>query len=243
MKTIKSLFITSLIISGIAIIGCTSKDEVINTNELDEIADAIYKTTTIFFDETVPNPVCLKEFPLEELNETEISALSQMREEELLARDIYLQLFEIYKYPVFEFIAKSEAWHTGVVKYLIDRYQLTDPAAAHEIGLFTNTDIQALHDALLHKGKLSGTDALKVGATIEDVDIYDLQNLLTNGIDNQDISCAFQNLMKGSRNHMRAFVKVLSYGGTTYTPQYLTQEEFDYIISSDHEIGPVDCNN
>lgn len=243
MKTIKSLFITVFIMSGIIISGCDSKDETISINEVEEEADAIYKATTVLFEETVPDPVCLSEFPIEDLNEIEIEALSQMREEELLARDIYLQLYEIYEYPVFEFIAKSEAWHTAVVKFLIDRYELTDPAVEHKIGVFNNQHIQELHDALLSKGQLSGTDALEVGATIEDVDIYDLQNLLANGIDNQDITCAFQNLTKGSRNHIRAFVRVLSYGGNSYTPQYLTQDEFDYIISLDHEVGPVDCNN
>jgi len=239
MKTIKSLLITGLLSSIFLYTGCTSKDEIISTNESANDIDAIYKTVLVASAEIDPDSTCFSSFPLQDLNEIEIKALSQMREEELLAQDIYLQLYEIYKYPVFKFIAKSEAWHTGVVKNLIDRYQLTDPAANHEIGIFNNPDIQILHDALLNKGKLSGTEALRVGATIEDVDIFDLQNLLSNGIDNQDIGSAFQNLMKGSRNHLRAFIRVLSYGGNTYTPQFITQEEFNLIISSPHEAGPV----
>lgn len=243
MKTIKSLLITGLLVSGFLVTGCKSNDEIISINEAEDIVDVIYKTTPVVPETSFSDSTCFSSFPIEELNETEIAALSSMREEELLARDIYMQLYEIYHYPVFNFIAKSETWHAGIVKYLIERYQLTDPASTHEIGIFTNTDIQALYDALLNKGKLSGTDALQVGATIEDLDIFDLQNLLTDAIDNQDINCAFQNLMKGSRNHMRSFVRVLSFGGNEYIPQYLSQEEFNQIINSPHEAGPVYCTN
>ncbi|MDP3667796.1 MAG: DUF2202 domain-containing protein, partial [Sediminibacterium sp.] len=70
----------------------------------------------------------------------------------------------------------------------------------------------------------------------EDLDIFDLKNALIN-IDNQDIRLVYDNLTKGSRNHMRSFYKnVLNVGGT-YTPQYITQAEFDAIINSAMETG------
>lgn len=45
--------------------------------------------------------------------------------------------------------------------------------------------------------------------------------------------------MKGSRNHLRAFISQLSGQGVTYTPQYITQEEFDAIIDSPLETGSI----
>ena len=74
-------------------------------------------------------------------------------------------------------------------------------------------------------------DALKVGATIEEVDIVDLQKHLKEN-DNEDIALVYDNLMRGSRNHLRAFVINLKARGITYSPQYLTQTEYNTIIAS-----------
>lgn len=43
--------------------------------------------------------------------------------------------------------------------------------------------------------------------------------------------------MRGSRNHLRAFMKVLTQLGGTYTPQYISQEAFDAIVNSAVETG------
>jgi hypothetical protein len=86
------------------------------------------------------------------------------------------------------------------------------------------------------QGNASVLDAYKVGATIEDLDIFDLKNALTT-IDNQDIKLVYDMLTKGSRNHMRSFYKNILNVGSTYTPQYITQAEFDAIINSPMETG------
>jgi len=66
------------------------------------------------------------------------------------------------------------------------------------------------------------------------LDIYDLKTELQ-VIDNTDIRMVFQNLMKGSRNHMRGFSLQLANLGVSYQAQFLTQEEVDAIINSDWE--------
>jgi hypothetical protein len=80
-----------------------------------------------------------------------------------------------------------------------------------------------------------------VGAAIEDLDIYDLQSAIETEVDNPDIVCAFENLMKGSRNHLRAFTRVLAFGDATYEAQYISSEEYESIINSEFEVGPADC--
>ena len=81
---------------------------------------------------------------------------------------------------------------------------------------------------------------LTVGATIEDMDIKDLQYNIAE-TDNVDLAAVFQNLMKGSRNHLRAFVSLLERNGISYTAHYLEQEEIDEIVSSEWERGIVDA--
>ncbi len=47
------------------------------------------------------------------------------------------------------------------------------------------------------------------GATIEEVDVIDINKALL-AVDNQDIMLVYQNLLKGSRNHLRSFVSTLA---------------------------------
>lgn len=57
-------------------------------------------------------------------------------------------------------------------------------------------------------------------------------------IDNADILMVYDHLLRGSRNHLRAFMKVLTQQGGTYAPQYISQTEFDAIVNSPIETGP-----
>ena len=80
-------------------------------------------------------------------------------------------------------------------------------------------------------GNVSLIEGLKVGAAIEELDMLDINTHLTH-VDNQDIRLVYDNLLKGSRNHLRSFYKTLLQQGSTYTAQYLTQAEFDAIVNS-----------
>ncbi len=164
------------------------------------------------------------------LSQDEIQALLYMREEEKLARDVYLTLYEKWGIQIFKNIAESEQQHTDMVKYLIDKYGLEDPAK-EGIGEFSNPEIQELYNKLVEEGSKSEIDALKVGAMIEELDIRDIRTWLEK-VDNEDIIQVFNNLINGSKNHLRAFVSVLKQYGVGYEPQIISKEEFEEIVSS-----------
>jgi len=154
-----------------------------------------------------------------------------MREEEKLAHDVYVQLYEKWGLRVFQNISQSEQAHTDAIKVLIDRYGLQDTASS-SVGVFTNPDLQALYNDLVTHDSQSLAEALKVGAAIEEIDILDLKKSLAQ-TDNADIQQVFNNLMNGSYNHLRAFVSNLSaQTGETYQPQYLSAETYQSIIGS-----------
>ena len=140
--------------------------------------------------------------PASDLSAEEAAALLFMREEEKLARDVYNQMFALWGQPVFQNIAASEQTHMDQIKLLLNRYGLTDPALAP--GQFTDPNLQALYNQLIAQGSVSLADALKVGATIEQVDIADLQTRLAK-TDNADIQLVYNNLMSASYNHLNAF--------------------------------------
>ncbi|MCB0664889.1 MAG: DUF2202 domain-containing protein [Saprospiraceae bacterium] len=181
-------------------------------------------------------------FALQELNEIEKQALLFMREEEKLARDVYQYLFDKWNVPVFNNIQRSEERHMEKMLCLIQRYDLQDPVAENNYGEFADEGLQSLYDALITSGSQNLNDAFTVGATIEDVDINDLITLAEGGdIDNEDILAVFTELTKGSRNHLRAFVKNLEQNGSAYTPQYISQDYYDGVINSDRERGGNIC--
>jgi hypothetical protein len=166
-----------------------------------------------------------------ELSAEESAALLYMREEEKLAHDVYVTFYDQWGLPIFQNISQSEQTHTDTIKTLLDRYDLSDPASG-VVGVFTNPDLQLLYNDLVARGSQSLEEALKVGAAIEEIDILDLQERLSQ-TDNTDIQQVFSNLLDGSYNHLRAFVSMLSTRtGETYQPQYLSAESYQAIIGA-----------
>jgi hypothetical protein len=214
MKRFSLLFITLLLISS-----CSTQNQqeyVIDTQDF--IGPQIIENTLSW-----------------SISEAEKKSLLQMREEEKLAHDVYQTLYNIWWKQVFLNISKSEATHTSAVKWLLERYQIPDPVKEKEWE-FQSEELQKLYNSLVEKWKKSLLDALVVGATIEDLDIYDIQTQSKN-IDNKDILLVYQNLERGSRNHLRSFMRQITNQGGTYTPQYISQEYFDSILNSAQERG------
>jgi len=167
------------------------------------------------------------------LTDLEATHLQFMREEEKLARDVYLYFYDKYELNLFNNIASSEQKHMDAVGVILEKYGVEDPAS-NESGVFTNTTLQQLYDDLMAQGDASLVEALKVGATIEDVDIRDLSDALS-GTTKTDLIEMYGMLECGSRNHMRAFSQQLKSRGETYVPQFITQTQYDEVINGVHE--------
>lgn len=176
----------------------------------------------------------ITDFPKEPLSTEEINSLYLMREEEKFAHDVYTKLFEKWGMNIFNSISNSEQTHTDAVLILIEKYELEDPATNNVIGEFTDTTLQRLYNEFVTFGSQSLINGLITGATIEDLDIYDLQELLK-VVNNQDITFVYNNLLKGSRNHMRSFYPQIISNGGSYIAQYITQQELEDIINSPRE--------
>lgn len=170
------------------------------------------------------------------LSAVEVENLAYMREEEKLARDVYLTMFDAWGVVVFENIAASEQQHTDSVEDMIEKYRLTDPVVDDRIGVFVNQDLASLYAELTTRGAMSSLEALHVGALIEEVDMVDLQHAIEE-TDNSDIRLLYENLLTGSRNHLRSFVAAIEDMGVVYEAQYLSQDEVDEIVDSPMERG------
>lgn len=171
------------------------------------------------------------------LSEIETEDLLFMREEEKLARDVYTELYQHFKEQGIEMIvlakiATSEQRHIEAMLAQLDKYQLDDPAAGLAAGEFDNGVLAALYENLVSGdvvdepvlseppagGKMNPEAALYVGAWIEERDMVDILHAISN-TSRADIVGVYTNLLCGSRDHLRAFVKHI--GADAYQPQIL----------------------
>ena len=160
------------------------------------------------------------------------AALLFMLEEEKLARDTYTYLNDLWSVNQFANIKSSEQNHMNKIENL-----LIQNSIAYTIlpaGEFADQDLQNLYDQFIVDGAVSKANALQIGATIEDLDIVDLQDYIDQ-TSNETLKSVFKSLKCGSRNHLRSFVSGIENGGNTYTPQFLTQEAYDAIIAGNQE--------
>lgn len=232
MKThnMKKIWLAALLLPALMLTGCdTTDDDLPPLSSIDEAGNTTINLQNLqtTLDTIAPG----------ELNEQEIDGLMYMREEEKLAHDVYTVLYAQWSQRVFDNISNSEQTHTEAVLALIDRYELSDPAAGNEIGVFSDATLQGLNDTLMASGASSLVDALMVGAAIEEIDMIDINRYIDQVEDNDDIVLVYENLLKGSRNHLRAFVSNLEKQGVTYVPQYMDADDYQQIIDSPMERG------
>ena len=134
-----------------------------------------------------------------------------------------------------QMLSGIEVFH-GDVKVLLDRYALADPLAGLSVGTFHTPLFQTLYTDLVAASGVSLVAAVKVGVQIEELDISDLASRMA-ATDNTDIQVVYDNLLRGSRNHLRAYMSMVVQQGGSYAPQYITPLEFDAIVNSPMEKG------
>lgn len=166
----------------------------------------------------------------------EIEGLKFMREEEKLARDVYHTLGDRWNLRSFQNIRQAEQRHMDQVKRLMQSSGITDPVVSDRVGVFTNPELAAVYTQLVQRGQTSLLEALNVGALIEETDIQDLRNRL-NATNHPQLQALYENLLQGSYNHLRAFVRQLERQGGAYTSQVLSPQEFTAILAQEARSG------
>ncbi|BBZ64898.1 hypothetical protein MINS_03270 [Mycolicibacterium insubricum] len=145
------------------------------------------------------------------LSDGERADLVLMREEERLARDLYLRFHQAWGVPIFGNIAASEQRHYDAVGRLLARYGVPDPSVGRGPGSYADAELQAAYDGWLARGLSSVEDAYKVGVELETGDIADL-SAATEGSDEAVLRKVYGNLRAASENHLQAFQARLSGG-------------------------------
>ena len=145
------------------------------------------------------------------LSDKEVKGLLFMREEEELARDLYMDIYYAKgsTLNVFKNISeKAETKHAEAMRVLLETYGVDDPSTGVH-NTFNDEELQHLYNDLFNIA--IGSDnlaALKVGALVEETDIADINEKKSQvSEEHQDIISTYENLLCGSRNHLRSFAK------------------------------------
>jgi hypothetical protein len=232
MKTnIKNLVIGSMMVITIGLVVSCQKDS--SKNEIQEFAsvlNVLADGTSTFDESNLKSGLLITA----DLTSGDLASLLKMKEEERLARDVYSVLYTKWNSQIFSRISVAENNHLNAILTLLENYgEVTTAGVA---GKFDDPEVQALYDKLVSDGSVSLGEAYKIGALIEDMDIKDLE-LAIAGTTNGNVTMVYENLYKGSRNHMRAFNRELTTLGIVYTPVYISQNEFNLIVNSAVEKG------
>lgn len=243
MKNLKTMLISSLVLSTLILFWCQSPIAINNNEEItapqENNQETIVSEYIVDESDIINSHELLETIAQTELNEIEKNSLIQMRQEEMLARDVYQVLYIKRWQNIFNNIWSSEQTHMDTIKYLLDRYDIADPIDKNKPWIYTNQALQSLYTQLTTQGLTSLEEALKVWATVEDLDIKDLEDFMIQ-VDNEDILLAYQNLTKWSRNHIRSFIRQLDRLWSIYNAQFLTQEELNLILNNEQENYMVD---
>lgn len=175
----------------------------------------------------------LQNMPVQTLSQAEKDSLRYMREEEKLAHDVYAVLAKQWgkQTQVFNRISASEARHISAVGRLLQRHNVADPMQNSVQGRFENAKLQKLYDELTARGKTSLVEAFKVGALIEEIDILDLQKYVAK-TNKPDIKMVYGNLLRGSENHLRSFVRNLSRHNVQYQTVHMQIDDYQRIVQA-----------
>ena len=164
--------------------------------------------------------------------------LIKMNEEEKMSYDLYSEFYQRWQLDVFDNVRESEFIHVQRIQELMDKYNITYSGSNTNIekGKYSDKELQKLYDDYTVKGCISDICALNTAALMEEHDVIDLRERIKNQSDEYVIK-VFTQLEKATENHLKAFVKNLKQAGVEYTPQVLSQNDYDAIVNPVKEKG------
>lgn len=228
----KNLVISFFLFASIAVVSSCQKDAMTSENpQYASVLSVSGDGTTAVIEANLKSAF----IETSALTDSELASLLKMKEEEKLARDVYSVLSQKWGGQVFTNISAAENNHLNAIVLLLTSYGSTETSIG-DAGIFADAEVQKLYNDLVAKASVSIDEAYKTGALIEEMDIKDLNEAL--GITtNENFVLVFENLLKGSRNHLRAFTLQLTNLGLTYTPVFISQDEYTQIVTSAMEKG------
>jgi len=179
----------------------------------------------------------VNDFPSETLSFKEISGIAFVREEEKLITDYFDAVADLYNDDFLENISTSEATHFGVISQLLNKYNLDDPVDGQARGEFLDPAFQAYYNSRIAEGETALLAALIEGTSVLEANLVTLRNQMDRIANNRDLRYVYGALLSGTRNHLRAIVRVVENNGGSYTARFLDPVDLREVVRSAYELG------
>lgn len=138
-------------------------------------------------------------------SEDAVASLRFMIQEEKLAGDLYVELYEQTGLEVFARIAGAEDRHMASLISQAERAGIdVSDLAALPVGSFLDAGLQATYAELLAVGSVSAEAALNVGRQVESADLADLAASLDE-VAGTPLVGVYEHLQTASGRHLAAF--------------------------------------
>jgi len=176
--------------------------------------------------------------PASPLTSQETTDITYLQESQKLQRDLYSYMVnQNNANPIFAGLSQSADAILSADNAIMARYNLPSPTQ-NAPGRYTDPKLQNLYIYLTGQSGGTTPDQLETAAMSEELHISDLLTALGH-TDNADLRFVYNQELAFSRNNLRVIIPQLAGYGRTYTPQYLSQETFNSIVSSPMEMVPT----
>lgn len=153
----------------------------------------------------------------------------QILEQRKMARDLYYKLYKTWHSDTFKRLSDSEQIYLNSLKKLTTKLNIIDPTIDDTKGVFSSDYITKLYIDFSKIGLSSDYEAFRIAATVQDLMINDINQLLNSSSDKSIID-AMNNTKQGSISHLRACNREIKKFGMTYQAQFLSTEELRAIL-------------
>jgi len=165
----------------------------------------------------------------EPLGADEQRDLQRIREQRKLARDLYWDLAKHWGSLVLVRLGAAEQAHLNALDTLLDHYDLSDPVAGPAVGESGDPKFHALHAQIVEVGHRSEMAASQAGLLVEEMSLSDLAAARAR-TRRPEIAAVYDDLLRDSRNHLRALFRQMQRFEGEYVPQSLSLSDFEAIV-------------
>ncbi|MCB0645205.1 MAG: DUF2202 domain-containing protein [Saprospiraceae bacterium] len=163
----------------------------------------------------------------------EQKTLVQIFEQEKMARDVYTQIGEKFGIKILKNAAIGKQKQMSQILDLLALNQ-ANIAFDDAQGVFRNAELTEHYNAFLAEGLGSLNNAFRVGAKMEDYNIYQIDKVLSSTT-NDKLVLLFSKLSCSSGNELKTQVNMLVGNGEMFMPDYISVKLYRSIMHDNHE--------
>lgn len=149
--------------------------------------------------------------------------------DELAARDLYAELDQQTRRPIFQNIGRAEVHHRDMIVELLKLGGVEVPAEP-KAGAYGDAEIDQVYAELLALGQQGELEAFRAGAAFEELDITELEREMAR----EELSDPERQLLTALRDasvrHLRAFRRQIVRVGGTPERTHLSEERLNALL-------------